>query len=291
MTDPGGFAALALSGAVVWAAVAVRIRTCPGRVARGLLVVIGICASMLPITFVIGGQCRGGAPAVCLRSCCWRSCCGGIVNDSEASRSSPRQRRNSYSVGSTVYDAAGQVVARYNANGNGTFYSYDAAGRQTKVTDALNHTATRTYNSRGRLDVALTDGAELCIHAKERVSTPTPFLCVPSVIRGTESERTRSRSPGELRVPDHAARVEHRWLGIHIPSQRYVMSSDPSNMQSGQVGLSWTASGAGEPVVVASTVPDRRAEGRTSCWEGEEMTDGPNPTLRKATEHEPGESP
>jgi hypothetical protein len=65
----------------------------------------------------------------------------------------------------------------------------------------------------------------------------------------------------------------------------------PTGSEAGELELSWTESGALSPVVVASMAQDRRAEGRTSCWEGEEMSDGPNPILRKALEHEPGESP
>ena len=53
-------------------------------------------------------------------------------------------------LGRTVYDAAGQVTARYDANGNGTFYTYDAAGRQTKVTDALGNETTFAYDAAGR---------------------------------------------------------------------------------------------------------------------------------------------
>ncbi|PIU91989.1 MAG: hypothetical protein COS65_19975 [Armatimonadetes bacterium CG06_land_8_20_14_3_00_66_21] len=53
-------------------------------------------------------------------------------------------------LGFTVYDAAGQVTARYDANGNGTFYTYDAAGRQTKVTDALGNETTFAYDAAGR---------------------------------------------------------------------------------------------------------------------------------------------
>ncbi|PIX42313.1 MAG: hypothetical protein COZ57_21500, partial [Armatimonadetes bacterium CG_4_8_14_3_um_filter_66_20] len=53
-------------------------------------------------------------------------------------------------LGSTVHDAAGQVVARYDANGNGTFYTYDAAGRQTKVTDALGNETDFAYDAAGR---------------------------------------------------------------------------------------------------------------------------------------------
>ncbi|NCP30402.1 MAG: RHS repeat protein [Armatimonadetes bacterium] len=49
-----------------------------------------------------------------------------------------------------TYDAAGQVTARYDANGNGTFYTYDAAGRQTKVTDALGNETTFAYDAAGR---------------------------------------------------------------------------------------------------------------------------------------------
>jgi len=53
-------------------------------------------------------------------------------------------------LGRTVYDAAGQVTARYDANGNGTFYTYDAAGRQTKVTDALGNETEFAYDAAGR---------------------------------------------------------------------------------------------------------------------------------------------
>ena len=53
-------------------------------------------------------------------------------------------------LGRTVYDAAGQVTARYDANGNGTFYTYDAAGRQTKVTDALGNETDFAYDAAGR---------------------------------------------------------------------------------------------------------------------------------------------
>jgi len=51
-------------------------------------------------------------------------------------------------LGRTVYDAAGQVTARYDANGNGTFYTYDAVGNRTSVTDANGNTTSFAYSSR-----------------------------------------------------------------------------------------------------------------------------------------------
>lgn len=35
-----------------------------------------------------------------------------------------------------IYDAAGQLVARYHARGNGTFFTCNAVGQKAKITDA-----------------------------------------------------------------------------------------------------------------------------------------------------------
>lgn len=56
---------------------------------------------------------------------------------------------NGYSISTTAYDAAGQVLSSKDPNGNVTQYAYDDAGRRTTLTNALLQVTTFGYDPAG----------------------------------------------------------------------------------------------------------------------------------------------